>query len=291
KKEVFIYSNSGYVPEQLRFFHVLGGKWCRTIAVEQEMFRMEAFDTAPASGTEPGSEQIVAAYRQARRLARAKQSRPHHVQYWFNISSNEVNLNWHNLERYSEVIRAVTLGLKQSDPNCVVSTPEINSIAMGFLEKLGENHTFDYLDFYFTYGCSLPVPPECNNKYWSFDIEALADIEERFGRRLTLTGMQYSTGNRSRAWGIPEEHQAAYYVRGDVLRRTKDVDYIAYFKFRESPNVNIYEVKDAISHVDLSPKPAYVAMAHHFARMDRSQYLGQLLLGRGNHAYVFDRPA
>lgn len=288
-KQVFVYSNSGYVVEQLRLFDVLGGKWCRSIAVEQEMFRIEAFDTSPARNNE-GTEDIVTAYRLARENATRKKSSPHHTQYWFNISSDEVNLKWHNLERWSEVIRAVTIGLKQSDPNCIVSTPEINSIAMGLLEKLGENYTFDYLDLYFSTGCSLPVPPECMNKYWSFDIDALAMIEERFGRRLTLTGMQYSTGNIGRAWGVHEEHQAAYYVRGDLLRRARDVDYISYFKFRESQNVNIYEVKDAINHADLTPKPAFVALASNFAKMDRSRYRGRLLIGRGNYAYLFEGP-
>ena len=290
-KDIFIYSNSGYVVEQLRFFDVLGGRWCRSIAVEQEMHRIEAFDTSPVGGQKGGTAEVVEGYRRALKGAARKKSTPHHTQYWFNISSNEMNLSWHNLERWSEVIRSVTIGLKQTDPLCVVSTPEINSVAMGFMDKLGENHTFDYLDFYFAYGCSLPVPPECMNKYWSFDIDSIAEIEERFGRRLTLTGMQYSTGNIGRAWGIPEEHQATYYVRGDILRRTRDVDYIAYFKFRECPNVNIYEVKDAINHADLSPKPAFVAMCSNFAKMHRSRYRGRLLLGTGNHAYLFDRPS
>jgi len=290
-KDIFVYSNSGYVVEQLRFFDVLGGRWCRSIAVEQEMHRIESFDTSPVRGQKLGTEEVVEGYRRALKGATRKKSTPHHTQYWFNISSNEMNLSWHNLERWSEVIRSVTIGLKQTDPLCVVSTPEINSVAMGFMDKLGENHTFDYLDFYFTYGCSLPVPPECMNKYWSFDIDSIAEIEERFGRRLTLTGMQYSTGNIGRAWGIPEEHQATYYVRGDILRRTRDVDYIAYFKFRECPNVNIYEVKDAINHADLSPKPAFVAMCSNFAMMHRSRYRGRLLLGTGNHAYLFDRPS
>jgi hypothetical protein len=290
KKELFVYSNSGYVPEELRFYDVLGGKWSRYIATEQEMFRIESFDTSPINTGADGTDPVLEGYRLARKGAEQTRSTPHHTQYWFNISSDEMNLKWHNMERWSEVIRGVTIGLKQADPNCIVSTPEINSIAMGHLEKLGENHTFDYLDLYFTTGCSLPVPPECMNKYWAFDIDALALIEERFGRRLTLTGMQYSTGNVGRAWGIHEEHQAAYYVRGDVLRRTRDVDYISYFKFRESPNVNIYEVKDAITHVDHTPKPAFVALVNNFTKMDRSRYLGQLFLGAGNHAYLFDRP-
>ena len=259
--------------------------------LEQEMFRIEGFGTAPAGGRSGGIDEVVEAYHRARNAAAREKSSPHRTQYWFNISSDEENLKWHNLERWSEVIRAVTIGLKQSDPNCVVSTPEINSIAMGFLDKLGENHTFDYLDLYFTYGCSLPVPPECTNKYWSFDIDALAEIEERFGRRLTATGMQYSTGNIGRAWGIHDEHQAAYYVRGDILRRTRDVDYIAYFKFREGPNVNVYEVKDAINHCDLTPKPAFVALVNNFAILNRSSYRGHLVLGPGIHAYLFDRPA
>jgi len=290
-KQVFVYSNSGYVWEQLRFFDVLGGKWCRYIAPQQETHRIECFDTSRVDGITPGTQTVMEAYRAAVANARRKKSTEHHVQYWFNISSDEMNLKWHNYERWSEVIKAVTVGLKQADPNCLVGTPEVNSIALGMVDKLGENRTYDYLDIFFSTGCSLPVPPECMNKYWSFDLESLDTIQERYGRTITMTGMQYSTGNIGRAWGIGERHQATYYVRGDVMRRARGIDYISYFKFRESQNVNLYEVKDAITHADLTPKPAFVALCNNFALLDGARYLGRLRLGRGAHAYLFDRPA
>lgn len=285
-KTIFMYENSPPVPGFFRLMHAIGTKWARSMTVNQKKRRIDAFNSI-FSGVRGGAEPLVATYKRARAEAEKRPSNKFRRQHWFLISSNEMNLNWHNLERWVEEFKAVTLGLKAGDPDCVVSTPEINSIAWDFMEKLGENGGYDYLDLYFTYGCSLPVPPEWKDKYWSFDIYSLAEIEERFGRRFTLTGMQYSTGTRGRAWGIPECHQAAYYVRGDIMRRAYDVDYIAYFKFRECPNVNIYEVKDAIIHYDVTPKPAYIGICNSQATLDGAEYLGKLSVGRGIYGFLF----
>ncbi|MBI2191201.1 MAG: hypothetical protein HYU36_04380 [Planctomycetes bacterium] len=290
EKPIFMYENSGYFRDIFRLMDLTATGRCRSMGIEQEQFRIRSYDDTPCRGREPGTEPLLSDYRDARELAARRKGTPLRPRFWFTISSDEQNLNWHNLERWSETIRCTALGLKASDPDCIVSTPEINSIAMGFIEKLGENHTFDYLDLYDTYGCSLPVPPEWTNKYWLLDTAALAIMNETFGHRLTQTGLQYSTGNHGRCWGIPEEHQAAYYVRGDILRRADRVDLISYFKFRECPNVNIFEVKDAITHFDLTPKPAFVALCTAFARLDRARYLGRFHAGRGNHLHLFEKP-
>jgi len=112
EKDVFVYNNTGPIAEQYRFFDLLGAKWCQVGQLEQEMFRIEGFGTAPAGGRNGGTDGVVEAYHRARDAAAREKSSRHRTQYWFNISSDEENLKWHNLERWSEVIRAVTIGLK-----------------------------------------------------------------------------------------------------------------------------------------------------------------------------------
>lgn len=220
-------------------------------------------------------------YRMVNRLVHDLGRQVRYFEVW-----NEPNIGFFfgRPEDYAAVLKAAYLGAKDADPNFGVL---IGSAAGGpgpFYDRVYENATGDYFDIYNQHWYGSP------EQLFGFMAGVRNQLENHgiVGRPTWMTEMGFPVHPASDgSFGAPERAAASYLLRAYACGFATGFARFHYFYFQEylEGSVSLW----GIVRVDLTPKPAYVALATLVRQLGEARCLGWTRLPNDGYAVYFRR--
>ncbi|MGQ9698335.1 MAG: glycosyl hydrolase [Armatimonadota bacterium] len=185
-------------------------------------------------------------------------------------------------EEYAALLKAAYLGCKDGNPDCEVLFGSLAMQAGTWAERVFENGVSDYFDLF--------------NMHYYGDVNGVLEriranksLLERFGCRkpiwLTEMGVPANMGSDG-TFAESERHQAEYLVKAYAHALSHGIDRFFFFYMAEF--LENAAALWGIVRKDLTPKPAYAALAVLTSVLGEARYVGRVDLGAPNSwGYVF----
>jgi len=186
------------------------------------------------------------------------------IRYW--EVWNEPNLEgfWHdkpNAADYTKLLKATHATIKQIDPELVVLLGGVSGIPWPYVEGVYEAGGKDSFDVMNVHPYRYPSSPEERPLY--DDLVRLRRLMEKHGdggKPIWITEVGWPTQQDRR--GVSPQRQAEILARAYLLSLQAGVEVVFWYEFQAPENKPDYnEDHFGIVHRDLSPKPAYTALA------------------------------
>jgi endonuclease/exonuclease/phosphatase family metal-dependent hydrolase len=186
------------------------------------------------------------------------------IRYW--EVWNEPNLEqfWHdkpNPADYAKLLKATHETIKQIDPELVVLLGGVSGIPWPYLEGIYEAGGKDSFDVMNVHPYRYPSSPEERPLY--DDLVRLRQLMDKYGDKgkpIWITEVGWPTQQDRR--GVSPERQAEMLARTYLLSLQAGVEVVFWYEFQAPEGKPEYnEDHFGIVHRDLSPKPAYTALA------------------------------
>ena len=186
------------------------------------------------------------------------------IRYW--EVWNEPNLEgfWHdkpNPADYTKLLKATHATIKQIDPELVVLLGGVSGIPWPYLEGVYEAGGKDSFDVMNVHPYRYPSSPEERPLY--DDLVRLRRLMEKHGdasKPIWITEVGWPTQRDRR--GVSPQRQAEMLARTYLLSLQAGVEVVFWYEFQAPEGKPEYnEDHFGIVHRDLSPKPAYTALA------------------------------
>ncbi len=223
----------------------------------------------------------IYAYRMVNRLVRDLCDKVRYFEVW-----NEPNIGFfrgHPWD-YAAVLKAAYLGAKEADPRFGVLIGSAAGTPGGFFEGAYDNGAGDYFDIYNQHSYGSPEAL----------FQFLADVREQLGRHglgakpMWITEMGLRGYPDARGDFAPiERDQASYLVRAYACALANGVAKFHYFYLKE-----YFEGSSSLWGIlrdDLTPKPAFVALADLIRQLGEAQCLGWKRVGEKGYLVAFRR--
>lgn len=204
------------------------------------------------------------------------------VQFWEIWNEPDIFFFAGRPEEYAAVLKAAYLGCKDGNPDCEVLFGSLAMQAGTWVERVFENGVSDYFDLF--------------NMHYYGNVDGVLDrirankaFLERFKCRkpiwLTEMGVTANMGQDG-TFTESERHQAAYLVKSYAHALSQGIDRFFFFYMAEF--LENAAALWGIVRSDLTPKPAYAALAVLTSVLGQARYVGRVDLGApGCWAYVF----
>lgn len=270
--------------EELKLMHKAGIRWVRTdfdwsgVEPRRGVWRFDHLDQTVAwaeaagvrilpildydvSWARPAHQHLDQWLEYVRRVVTRYKGRLRYWEVW-----NEPNLEgfWRdkpNPADYAKLLKATYQAIKQIDPELVVVFGGVSGIPWSYLEgayAAGGKASFDVMN---VHPYRYPSPPEERPLYDDLvRLRRLMDKQGDAGKPIWITEIGWPTHQGRR--GVSPERQAEILARAYLLALQAEVQAVFWYEFQAPegrPDYN--EDHFGIVHRDLSPKPAYTALA------------------------------